>query len=358
MPPGFETPSSRRFIITDSGSSRPSNLVPSNHEQREKESAGRSNHASQFVPTPRFSASIRSPRVERPVPAPLASSPLPSRIRRAYNVGDQREAIESVSDDDCQEVPASPLSDFDDDGDRFGLPQPPHKRPRLFGSMAHHAEPIDDATNTPLQNASRRDLSTGVDIIRSPNSPARRSASTRPAPDVTTPRNPRRFLFAGPPPSSQGGPFAAPVSPALFRSTPSNLGDDAGTMETTVSEVFSPSRRGNRYVPGGLADQVRHWAIQASQPPNNELRDEAGIATDLLVEKVAVGRHLAIVQGQTRRGPQRVILPGSGDGALKKLGDSAAKNSRIKIEPPIWEIDLLGQKWVVGNGYRMWNPPD
>ncbi|KAF1849013.1 uncharacterized protein K460DRAFT_364934 [Cucurbitaria berberidis CBS 394.84] len=153
-----------------------------------------------------------------------------------------------------------------------------------------------------------------------------------------------------------------------------------------LPEIFSPSRKNGKYVPNGLASTVTGWVIEtantgfAAQDRSTGItwgRDrEDGVRLKVRIKHVSTGivetekrleaecfaGGVIFVRGDTEPGSyntSRAPSPIGDDGVLKVLlaGNGGARGAggvRIKvggivgIRAPTWEVDVSGEKWLVG----------
>ncbi|KAF2729279.1 hypothetical protein EJ04DRAFT_502634 [Polyplosphaeria fusca] len=152
-----------------------------------------------------------------------------------------------------------------------------------------------------------------------------------------------------------------------------------------LPEHFSPSRKGHKYVPGGLASTMNTWVVDAGNAgyaaQNKESAGlgqgrEGGVRLKMkvaLVEARGVeGARdgevdcfpggVTFVRGETDvglynssrvpgvdagEGDVRVLLAGTG-GTRGNAGVKVREGSMVGIRAPVWDVDVQGEKWIVG----------
>ncbi|KAK3392134.1 hypothetical protein B0T20DRAFT_74917 [Sordaria brevicollis] len=147
---------------------------------------------------------------------------------------------------------------------------------------------------------------------------------------------------------------------------------DVPVHHTLLPDIFSPQRRrGARYVPGGLASELREWLLEVKGGSSTEPTPVAATA-HLAVEtikKCGPGVSMTLVTGRPMiGGPDGTKVPISyrallaGDGRMEGLSGSGAgveskpegeddttdeparkplvPGSMVAIAPPAWDIDL------------------
>lgn len=125
-----------------------------------------------------------------------------------------------------------------------------------------------------------------------------------------------------------------------------------------LPEAFSPQRRGAKYVPGGLAAEVRDWLVQLKGA--SEYDRPAGASVRATVDEARAGEGMWIVAarhesggevggetvGGSRSSSARVVLAGDGRVAAGLGGRRMVKaGGTVAMYRPMWDVDLgeLGQ---------------
>ncbi|KAH6604630.1 methionyl-trna formyltransferase [Trichoderma cornu-damae] len=118
---------------------------------------------------------------------------------------------------------------------------------------------------------------------------------------------------------------------------------------------FSPQRRGERFIPGGMAAQLQGWL---SEIKGWEEDEKAASATTIHVEQIRPGKRMYLVQGRAHPGetPKKWIL--AGEGKLTGLGKRAEvkMGSVVLIEQPTWDVELEGSIWNVACEWSVEQP--
>lgn len=128
---------------------------------------------------------------------------------------------------------------------------------------------------------------------------------------------------------------------------------------------FSPRKRGQKFVVGGCASEVRGWLVnletQNGHQPSlrsdmrglgrEERRDEE-CAVKMVVEDAGVGRGMGwtIAKGNG----MNVILGGEGIREGLERGKEVQRGSLVGIKAPVWEVDIQGMNWCVGANWKIW----
>ncbi|KAF1931127.1 uncharacterized protein M421DRAFT_57065 [Didymella exigua CBS 183.55] len=144
---------------------------------------------------------------------------------------------------------------------------------------------------------------------------------------------------------------------------------------TPLPEIFSPSRKAQKYLSNGLASSVQAWIIEtAQQGPGAGIvwgrEREDGVRVKIRVSELGGGDVEALecwlggttfVVGETETGMydasraeslevgqgMRVLLAGHG-GSRGSAGVKIRIGSIVGIRAPTWELDVGGEKWTVG----------
>jgi hypothetical protein len=182
------------------------------------------------------------------------------------------------------------------------------------------------------------------------------SSPKRPRLSVLEHTTPRRFVFGnqGPTPSdvsisTQNTEHTHTATRPQFIKPPSLPADTAEPLP----EAFSPHRRKEKFVPGGMASTARQWILDASQTTSHThtRRPLAGAASDLLPVRVLESKGSAkngavLIRGKVDGREVRLILPGQG----KKRGTS---DNDLKVGDAVgighvrWDVEIAGEVWVV-----------
>jgi hypothetical protein len=191
-------------------------------------------------------------------------------------------------------------------------------------------------------------------VLSSPPAP-RRLASTAP-----------RFLISTPAPQSTPQLNQSTfVKPPRFRPPVSS---EKSHSSEPLPDQFSPHRRGQKYVAGGLAAEVRDWLfnIESTGPGDSVREKESPWLLRLVIDELSGGGKagMALVQGRkvhtgTMDGPvetpvvMRIILAGEGAGTGLQKGSKVQVGKTVGIKGPVWEVVMEGQKWGVGVDWQV-----
>ncbi|KAI6710857.1 hypothetical protein JHW43_006588 [Diplocarpon mali] len=374
MPPPPLTPSPHRFMIKEE---RPlSRSTPLAQETNPGPSTQQ-----QFNLAPRFSFP------STPRPRPTASQTLrrftPSVARYltpASRIPRQNDAIELSSDDEPQHVHESneqerqyvELEGYDstDLEDDYRLEEPSPKRRCFSTSPISRADEIEGQNGEPEPQVKDYEGEPSSSLPNlSPPPVARRKGSSTAA----------RFLLSTPAPQSttkdqsfttqSSTPF---LKPPRFR--PPDHSEISQTQSDPLPEQFSPHRRGQKYVVGGLAAEVRDWLmnLEGAIPTtrDNRVRDGEWLVRILIDEisgglkegmTLVRGRKINVLENEGEGGGQmintfgnvKVMLAGEGQGNGLQKGSRAEVGKIVGIKDPVWEVVIEDEKWGVGVDWKV-----
>lgn len=124
-----------------------------------------------------------------------------------------------------------------------------------------------------------------------------------------------------------------------------------GGPKSILPDVFSPQRRGARYVPGGLAAELREWLVQVKGASEYDRPTRSKIEAIADEAKNGNGMWLVAAHEQDDTGQQsegdlaKIIL--AGDGRITGLNgrNEIQQGTAVSLHQPMWDINLndLGQ---------------
>ncbi|KAK4158508.1 hypothetical protein C8A00DRAFT_39222 [Chaetomidium leptoderma] len=142
-----------------------------------------------------------------------------------------------------------------------------------------------------------------------------------------------------------------------------------------AADIFSPQRRGAKYLPGGLAAELRDWLVDVKGGVDGEGEGKAtssalgfdhaatAAAVRVVVDQVSHGGlGMTLVSGRLMNGggiegglqPPGVRVVLAGEGNIEGLGGGSGGGNRgrvapgavVVVAPPAWDVELDGQ-WAV-----------
>jgi hypothetical protein len=206
--------------------------------------------------------------------------------------------------------------------------------------------------------------SSSLPILSSPPAARRLVSNTAP-----------RFLLSTPAPhSTPQSSLAAPsthtfLKPPRFR--PPDPSEQAQERGDPLPEQFSPHRKGQKYVPGGLAVEMRDWLmnIESAVPAPRQREKAKGdpLLVKLLIDEVSGNARAGLVLARGRQvhnmdehtvttdtiGTMKVILAGEGSITGLQKASPVEAGKIIGIKRPVWEVVVEGEKWGVGVDWKV-----
>lgn len=230
---------------------------------------------------------------------------------------------------------------------------PPKQRPAII-------QPRQQSSGDIIEDASQEDADEDEDDVMIMDSVETRleaevqdysSSPKRPRLSAFEHATPRRFVFGNNSPSI-GRPNAQQPHTAT---RPHFIIPPSQPVEQTepLPEVFSPHRRKEKFIPGGMASTARQWIIDASQMHSytHSRRSLAGAAPELTPVRVletsgSVRDGMLLVKGKIDGREVKLILPGQG----KKRGspDNDLKaGDVVGIGHIRWDMEIANEVWIV-----------
>ncbi|ENH62689.1 hypothetical protein FOC1_g10012927 [Fusarium oxysporum f. sp. cubense race 1] len=137
-----------------------------------------------------------------------------------------------------------------------------------------------------------------------------------------------------------------PLQQPTFHAPPRFKPADLDPAVDGLPAAFSPQRRGEKYIAGGLAAELQGWL--------SEVKGWEGAATattltkKVIIEEIRPGRRMYLVKARTGTSEEsRYLL--AGEGRLTGLGQRmpVILGSVVDVGQPVWDIVLNGQVWTV-----------
>ena len=325
----------------------------------------------QFKSTPRFTFhSTPRPTVSQTLP--LATPVATRYLTPASKTPREHDVIESFSSDhdiqdsietEDQELHQEYLS-ADEEGD-YKIEERTIKRRRISSSPEPGNEEGEKDEELPQIPSDTQDsVSSSLPILSSPPAPRRPITTTAPRFITSTPARP-----ATPQPSTSKQ--ATFLKPPRFR--PPDPSESAQGALDPLPEQFSPHRRGQNYVNGGLAAEVRDWLvnIESTVPSKEAGKRDDGWLVRIEVDEVSGGgaesqARMLLVRGRqvhSMNGGEgemvdtvsnvRVMLAGEGQATGLQRGSRLEAGKTVGIKGPVWEVVIEGEKWGVAVDWKV-----
>lgn len=265
-----------------------------------------------------------------------------------------------------------------DESDDYGLRRRSSKRRRLSPSpiLDSQDENVveqqeqDIHGNFPSKHDEFEDLfsSATSGISSPPAEPLHRPPGSNTAPRFILPSTP-----APVPPSTPATTQTATfVKPPRFR--PPDDQEQLQRPSEPLPDAFSPQRRGQKFLAGGLAAEVIGWVmnLENSAPATLSVRPKEDTwLIELIVDEVrgGLGAGMTLISGRQvplaangREGGMmdtlglvKVILAGSGTSEGFQKVNKVDARKKIRIKGPVWEVVIEGQKWGVAVTWEVLN---
>lgn len=264
---------------------------------------------------------------------------------------DLQQSIETDDNDIHEEdLPYESADEYND----YKIEEPSPKRRRFMSPLLLDEEDAYEPTENEYTNDDHpQELLSSSSIPSIPSPPAHR----RP-----TSSNHHRFVFSTPAPQT---PQALKSTPTTFLKPPRFLPPDPSEASTSdpLPEHFSPHRKGHKYIPGGLASEVRDWLTNLSSAiPVTKKKDDPWVVR-ILLDEVSGGTRAGITLVKGRQvhdgevvdhlGFVRVMLAGEGLGNGVQKGLKAEVGKVVGVKGPVWEVVVEGEKWGVGVEWKV-----
>jgi hypothetical protein len=281
---------------------------------------GRSNVSSQFAPTPRFSfgrATNAAQYTEQRSPSPpkrdLLDALRPPQLREDVDDANDRDNDNEMLDGDAAEaLPTTELGGAQQWSHDVALSP---KRRRLE---------CDD-----------QQLG-GQDVLFKRSAPPLAPQNRNSVPSFQ-PQRPRATSFG-----DEGGQhrpaFLRPAAPPEEPSEP-------------LPQTFSPHKRGQKFVPGGMAATVQQWVISTGQAAIQSRKGQGYLSGEDYVTRVRLqeltGHGPFTARGETMDGESRnVLLAGTAD-SNKAEQTCVNAGHVVGVRAPVWDVEVDGSQWTV-----------
>jgi hypothetical protein len=271
---------------------------------------------------------------------------------------DVQYSIETEDQEIDQEYPSA------DEKDDYKIEERALKRRRISA----FPEPDDEGEETdeelPHHPSETQDsVSSSLPMLSSPPAPRRPINTTAPRFITSTPAPPAT-------PQHSTAKQATFLKPPRFR--PPDPSEIAQGASDPLPEQFSPHRKGQHYIHGGLAAEVRDWLfnIESTIPSKEAGKKDDEWLVRIVVDEVngggtesqarmtlVRGRQLHSMGAEMERldtvGEIRVMLAGEGQGSGIQRGSVIQAGKTVGIKGPVWEVVIDGMKWGVGVDWKV-----
>lgn len=119
-----------------------------------------------------------------------------------------------------------------------------------------------------------------------------------------------------------------------------------------LPDAFSPHRRGQKFVPGGLAATAQQWVLEAGQAAVQSRKGQGYLKGEDYIVRVRVDAIIGdgpfTARGRLPNGDEVNLLL-AGGGNVSRPSESAV----VGIRAPAWDIELDGRNWTVGVDWKV-----
>ncbi|KAG9594947.1 hypothetical protein KCU77_g4717, partial [Aureobasidium melanogenum] len=336
MAPPSSTPSPRRFLMNkrpqNHATPTPSKLSKQMLQDAADSSTPRPTSGptpSQFARVPRFAMSTAR-RASFPPRSPSPAKPQFSTRGTSTTIENRRDKVKepiSISDDDEEML----------DNDNHDLNFTPLTQPVSQDSIPEPEKGAYLASHLP-------------------SSPKRRKVDIG-DPSSTPQSTPGRFIL--PSAGMSRTTFTQTDGNASNSSRPAFLMASLPVPETVtpLPDAFSPRRRGQKFMAGGLASELQSWVIEAAQAATQG-RPQSAPSVDDAVHIIEVnevkGNGPMFAHGtKTGKVNAKVLLI---DGQANQKAVKVKAGDRVSIRLPTWDVEVSGEAWTVGVDWRTMKP--
>lgn len=348
-PPVSKTPAQPRFLL--SKRQAPQSQTQSQKQRQTQTPTPRQVGPQQFVSTPRFNVSAApvSSRATASHHPPVFSTPAPPSSARQWNTqkGTQYDSL----DDAIDSSPVSSAAREDDEN---------QDRHRCLNKSIEIDSPSASASRSSLgqddRPIKRRRVSLSPEIDASTDQEEydedrMEVDDAQPTEeDVIATRSPSSLAESDSGSNESGSPSTTEPStrhPTFHKAPRFKAAEMAeGAQRGLLPDAFSPQRRGARYVPGGLAAELREWLVQVKGA--SEYDRPATPNVEAMVDEAKGGNGVWLVathekhvdDRQQERDLAKVIL--AGDGRMAGLGGKniVSEGTTVSLHQPMWDINL------------------
>lgn len=154
------------------------------------------------------------------------------------------------------------------------------------------------------------------------------------------------------------------AKPPVFRSLDQSTEQDPQLDPNP--DLFSPHRRGEKYIIGGLAAELRNWLVNIkSSLPTSQKGGKDPWLVQIFVEDfngssklgmlLVKGRRLPITEAENKDfvGEVNIILASEMSSIGLQKSSNVEKGRIIGIKGPIWEVNIENEKWAVGVDWKV-----
>ena len=165
-------------------------------------------------------------------------------------------------------------------------------------------------------------------------------------------------------PRSAAARFVMPTAPGgsvhdMRAARPSFMRASVPTQEPDepLPEVFSPLKRGQRFVPGGMAAELQTWVFETGNEAIHSRRgeDHLGGQNYAMTVKItqAEGIKPITIIGLTSDETEVRLLLVEGQPSREPRKESMKVGSTVGVKAPAWTVVIDSQDWIVGVDWKV-----
>ncbi|RMY60840.1 hypothetical protein D0865_01326 [Hortaea werneckii] len=154
-------------------------------------------------------------------------------------------------------------------------------------------------------------------------------------------------------------PRLAPHASSYARQRPSFLkpADTGHESSEPLPELFSPHRRGDKFVPGGMAATMQTWILQTGQAAIQGRKQQSFQRTDdfsarLKVEEL-LGQGPYTAKARTMEGTTTDVFLARDNNTSGESRASVAVGHVVGIRAPSWQVEIGGIMWMVAVDWKI-----
>ena len=133
--------------------------------------------------------------------------------------------------------------------------------------------------------------------------------------------------------------------------------DTGNKSSEPLPELFSPHRRGDKFVPGGMAATMQTWILQTGQAAIHGRKQQTTHRGDDFLARLKVEE----VLGQGPYTAKARMMEGTATDVLLARANNTPGESRasvvvghvVGIRAPSWQVEIEGNMWMVAVDWKI-----
>lgn len=119
-----------------------------------------------------------------------------------------------------------------------------------------------------------------------------------------------------------------------------------------LPDAFSPHRRGQRFVPGGIAAEIQSWVFEAGQAATESRRGRGYLRGEnwVFTLKVAsvTGSGPWFVESTNGGQAEGLVMLVDGQGKSGSKRNGVKQGNVIGVRAPTWSVEVMDRSWALG----------